>query len=69
MKEQGKKVQALIPLDLDGHMFSDEWESGKKKQILARIAADFRNWDTDNTIFEQAFERVIQALRANDKDS
>jgi uncharacterized protein YjbI with pentapeptide repeats len=66
MKDRGKKVLSLIPLNIDGYMFSDQWESGKKTQVLERLAADFTGWEKDNDKFEKQFERVVKALRTEE---
>lgn len=66
MAERGKKVLALIPLNLDDYLFSSEWENGKKQEVLARLAPDFTGWDKDNAKFEAQLEQVVKALQTDD---
>ena len=62
-KERGKKTLTLIPLDIDGYMFTDGWENGKAVQVKERYAPSFIGWEKDNSIFEAAMKKVIKALQ------
>ncbi len=62
MKEFGKKVNILIPLDLDGYIFSDEWKSGFRSQMLRRVIPDFQDWHLDDGKFDQQLQKVLMAL-------
>jgi uncharacterized protein YjbI with pentapeptide repeats len=65
-RERGRKVLALIPLDLDGHLFSGEWASGKAEEVKSRMVADVTDWRVNGAKFEAEFQRLILALRSDD---
>jgi hypothetical protein len=63
-RERDAKVMAIIPLDLDGHLF--EWESGKASVLQSRLAPDFTGWEKDDAKFEAQLEKLVRALRSDD---
>ncbi len=63
-KDRGVSVLAIIPLDLDGHFMS--WDHPHAAALQKRMAADFTDWETNNAKFEQQFEGIVEALRADD---
>ena len=66
MKERERKVWTLIPLDLDGHLLSGNWQSGKASEVLTRLVADFTGWEQDAHKFDAQVENVIRALRTGE---
>jgi hypothetical protein len=66
MKDRGKKTCALVPLNLDGYLFTDQWKSGKATQIKSRLAADFKGWETNSQRFDRELERLVKALRTDE---
>ena len=48
-----RRVFALIPLNLDGFLFSADYQSGKKAEITSRVAANFVGWEKDPALFDR----------------
>jgi hypothetical protein len=65
MRERGKKVLALIPLDLDGYLFGKDCQNGKKTEIRSRIAANLVGWKKDPMLFDRELGKIVQALRTD----
>ena len=62
-RERGREALALIPLNLDGYLFSGSYQSGQAPLLRSRFAADFRGWEKDRAKFEAQVERLMKALR------
>ena len=61
-KETRKQVQVLFPLNLDGFMFSGDWNYKKEKQI-ARISQDFTGWRRNHTKFSEEIDKLAKGLK------
>ena len=55
----------IIPLMVDRYLL-DGWEDGLAADLRSRLAADFTGWESDNSKFEEQFERVVSALRTDE---
>lgn len=64
-RQRGRKVLVLIPLDLDGFLFSGEWQSGKSEEVRSRMVGNFSAWRSDQIGFDTELSRLIKALRAD----
>ncbi|HXJ41888.1 MAG TPA: toll/interleukin-1 receptor domain-containing protein [Bryobacteraceae bacterium] len=61
-RRDGQKVLALIPLNIDGHLF--RWQDGKADEVRRRLAADFRGWRRNRPKFDRAADALMNALRS-----
>jgi hypothetical protein len=64
-KERGQKILTILPLDLDGYLFTPACTGSHVTEIRRRLAADFNDWENGNAIFEREIEKVIRALRTD----
>jgi hypothetical protein len=64
-KERGRDMLAIIPLDLDGHMFNPQWQDWKKDIVTSRQALNFSDWRNDDDKFNHQIENLTKALRAD----
>ncbi len=65
-RERGEQVGVLIPLNLDGHMFSEEYKNHPRaSQFETTLAADFVGWKNDIDKFNREVKRVIKALQTD----
>lgn len=63
-KEENYKASLVIPLNLDGYVFTDECTGWVADEVKQRLAADFTRWK-DHDQFERAVKKVIKALRTD----
>ena len=64
-RKRGEKVLTVIPVDLDGFVFSEEYQGAMKSEILSRKVADFANW-MDPDAFKAALDELVDGLRADE---
>ncbi len=62
--QRGVKIQALVPINLDGYLASGRWKSRRAAEISARLSADFDGWEDDEETFERELDRAVKALQA-----
>ena len=65
-RERRDGCDIIIPLMVDRYLL-DGWEDGMAADLRSRLAADFSGWERDNARFEEQFEKVVKALRADEK--
>lgn len=63
-QERGVKVLTIVPINLDNFVF-EGWQDGRAATLRKRMAANFVDWEHDNSIFESAFEKIVRTLRSD----
>ena len=63
-KEEDYREKVLIPLNLDGYLFSPACDGWIGNEVKKRLAADFTTWK-DHDGFEAGVKSVIKALRTD----
>jgi hypothetical protein len=58
----GVKQRFLIPLDLDGFVFSNENQNSRSKLLLSRAFADFAGWESDYSKFSREADKLASAI-------
>ncbi len=61
-KEEDYRLPLIIPLDLDGYLFSPACDGWVADELRQRLVADFKGWK-DHDVFEAALPKVVNALR------
>ena len=56
----------MLPLNLDGFLFSDDYPSRKKAEITSRVAANFVGWEKGQARFDRELREVIRPLRTGE---
>ena len=65
MLKHRKKAAILIPLNIDGYLFSHECDNPMKDEITKRLAAEFVGWENSQELFNNSVSEVVKALHAS----
>ena len=66
-QKTGKDIETLLPLNLDGFMFSGDWKNPNEKKISSRSAADFVGWRRNKTKLDEECDKLAKKLIGDDK--
>ncbi len=61
-QQSGRETQVVLPVNLGGGESREAWEKARAPRQLPPAVADFTGWETDETIFERAFEQVLEKI-------
>jgi len=60
-REDTEKIDIMVPISIDNYLF-DDWNHHRKSDILAKVIADFRGWQTKE-LYSASLSRLIAAMR------
>ncbi len=67
LKREKGNIRTLIPLDLDGYLFSSNDDNNSKERLIkSRFVGDFVGWESDESKFERQIDRLIRALKTEE---
>jgi len=58
-------VNVLFPVRLDDYLF-DGWEHERKADVVKKVVADARGWDSDPDVYAKVRDRLIRDLKSGD---
>ena len=64
LKSTGESVNVIVPLDLDGFLFSEDCTYHRRQDLRDRVAARYHAKEGDSDPFEGETRRLLQALRS-----
>jgi hypothetical protein len=68
LRDTGERFRALIPIDIDGFIFSGECKYSKAQDILSRRIANFSTW-REPKHFSDGVKQIICSLEPSTDDS
>lgn len=61
---EGKNI--LFPIRIDDYIFT-KWQHPRKADVVSKVIGDFSGWDTDAAKYEASLQKLLKALKAEDK--
>jgi len=62
-KLTGERPSVIIPIDIDGYLFSDECDYVRRQQLRDRVACRFKGWEGDDDLYRIQLEQLLKALK------
>jgi hypothetical protein len=66
VREDKESKGILFPIRIDDYIF-DTWVHERKADVVRKVVGDFSGWDMDAAKYDQAFDKLLKGLQAEDK--